>query len=178
MLRRLAIPFETVGPQVDETPLPLETPSDTALRLAIAKAQSVATMGSNALVIGSDQVADLKGTVIGKPKTHTKAIEQLQLMRGKSLVFHTGLALIDCLSKRVQSCVVPTVVTFRQLSDAEIEHYLRHENALDCAGSAKSESLGIALMASMQSNDPTALIGLPLIALCGMLQIEHYRVLE
>jgi septum formation protein len=177
LLQRLQIPFDISSPQVDETPLLHETPAQTALRLALAKAQDVASRHTDAWVIGSDQVADLAGVQIGKPGTRDRAREQLRLMRGKSLIFHTALALVRHQSESVQSVIVPTVVRFRDVTDSEIDAYLGRENALDCAGSAKSEGLGIALMASMESSDPTSLIGLPLIALTTMLAREGWRVL-
>lgn len=131
-----------------------------------------------ALIIGSDQVAELDGMPIGKPGTREAARRQLNAMRGRSLIFHSGVALIDADTGHSQSIVIPTTVVFREFGIVEIERYLNLEDALDCAGSAKSEGLGIALIASMQSDDPTALVGLPLIALCGMLRQEGFNVLE
>lgn len=157
--------------------MPNERPAHTAARLSLAKARSVANAFPDALIIGSDQVAELAGTPIGKPGDVAGARRQLQLMRGQTLVFHSGIALLNVVTGNVQSMIVPTTVRFRDFSDAEIEHYLKHEHALDCAGSAKSEGLGIALIAEMHSADPTALVGLPLIALTSMLDIEGFCVL-
>ena len=177
LLGRLQLTFDTVRPDADETPLAGETPAATALRLAVLKAHSVASRFPETLIIGSDQVADLGGSQIGKPGTRERASAQLRSMRGQTLVFHTALALLDATSGRVQSRIVPTIVKFRIYSDAEIETYLDRESALDCAGSAKSEGLGAALIASMASDDPTALIGLPLLALVDMLAAEGVKVL-
>ncbi len=177
LLARLQLAFETARPDVDETPLPEETPASTALRLAHLKAHSIATRFPQSLIIGSDQVADLDGRQIGKPGTRERARAQLVSMRGRTLVFHTALALLDAASGREQSRIVPTTVRFRTYSDVEIENYLDRESALDCAGSAKSEGLGAALIASMTSEDPTALIGLPLLALIDMLTAEGVQVL-
>lgn len=178
LLRRLRLPFEASRPDTDESPLPDERPAATALRLSIAKATSLASRFPGALIIGSDQVADLDGAAIGKPGTPERAREQLRAMRGRSLVFHSGIALMNGATGAIQSRVVPTTVRFRQYADHEIERYLELEPALDCAGSAKSEGLGIALIASMDSVDPTALVGLPLIALAEMLRNEHCPVLQ
>ena len=177
LLRRLQIPFDVVSPNVDESPLADEKPAETAIRLSVAKARSIAKVMPNCLIIGSDQVADLCGVHIGKPGTISGAREQLRAMRGHELVFHSGLAVINADTGAVQSRIVPTKVRFRDFADVEMEHYLKREDALDCAGSAKSEGLGIALIASMQSDDPTALIGLPLIALTEMLRNEGLDVL-
>lgn len=177
LLHRLKIPFTACKPDTDESPLAQETPPQTARRLSLAKARSVAADHPGALIIGSDQVAELDGHPIGKPGTYDAARQQLQTMRAKSLVFHSGIALINTDSGGTQSSIVATNVRFRNYSDAEIEHYLDNEDAIDCAGSAKSEGLGIALIESMQSDDPTALVGLPLIALCSMLGKEGYVVL-
>ena len=147
------------------------------MRLAIAKAQSLKKRFQDALVIGADQVADQNGIAVGKPGTRKRSFEQLQQMRGQILVFHSAIALLNTATDRIQSRIVATTVRFRELSNQEIENYLDRENALDCAGSAKSEGLGIALMTSMQSDDPTALIGLPLIALIDMLHAEGISVL-
>ena len=182
ILQRLQIPFQVLKPHADETPLPIETPAKTALRLAILKAKSVVSQFRDAaddtLIIGSDQVADLNGQHIGKPGTVERAFEQLKIMCGKQLVFHTALALIDAKSGRIQSANVATTVQFRDYSDDEIHHYLAHENVLDCAGSAKSEGLGAALIVRMSSDDPTALVGLPLLALVGMLRHEGVSALH
>ena len=177
LLQRLGFPFATASPETDESPLSAEKPAATALRLSIAKAQNVARRCPDALIIGADQVADHAGNPIGKPGSVERAREQLQAMRGQTLVFHSGLALVNSASGRVQSQVVSTTVRYRDYSDKEIEQYLAREDALDCAGSAKSEGLGIALVASMQSDDPTALIGLSLIAVVAMLRNENYPVL-
>ena len=168
LLGRLRIPFEVVSPKVDETPLTGESTLELALRLATAKAAAVAKDHPNAWVIGSDQVADLCGAAIGKPGNFERALAQLQLMRGQTVTFHTALCLMK--GEQQTSLNVPTEVTFRKLSDDVLESYLLAEEPYDCAGSAKSEGLGISLLESIQSNDPTALIGLPLIALSGLLR--------
>jgi len=175
LLSRLQLPFEAISPDIDETPLPGEAPEATALRLAREKAAAVARLRPGSLVIGSDQVATLDGLQIGKPGDHTRALAQLQLMRGRRVAFHTALCLWD--SRRdpaapdaVQLDNVQTFVTFRNLPDAELDAYLRIEQPYDCAGSAKNEGLGIALLERIDSSDPTALTGLPLIALTGMLR--------
>ena len=168
LLGRLRIPFEVVSPKVDETPLTGESTLELALRLATAKAVAVAKDHPNAWVIGSDQVADLCGAAIGKPGNFERALAQLQLMRGQKVTFHTALCLMK--GEQQTSLNVPTEVTFRKLSDDVLESYLLAEEPYDCAGSAKSEGLGISLLESIQSNDPTALIGLPLIALSGLLR--------
>lgn len=177
LLERLRAPFGTAVPDIDESALPGEAPRETALRLALAKARAVASIHPAALIIGSDQVADLGGQPLGKPGTHENAVGQLRAMRGQSVTFHTALCLLDAASGRHQLDNVPSVVHFRQLSDAQIERYLRLEQPYDCAGSAKVESLGIALVQRIDSDDPTALIGLPLMALNGMLQREQVEVL-
>ena len=170
MLERLRIPFEVQAPHVDETPAPKEAPADLALRLAVAKARAVAALHPHAVVIGSDQVADLDGEPIGKPGTHAKATEQLRAMRGKAVVFQTAVAVVNQATGYEGSALVPVTVRFRALTDAEIEHYLHTEQPYDCAGSAKSEALGIALLSAIESDDPTALIGLPLIKTCELLR--------
>lgn len=174
LLSRLHIPFETIAPDVNETPLPTESPEQTAIRLAKEKAFSITSRVPDALVIGSDQVATLDGEQIGKPGTHEKALSQLRKMRGRKVVFHTALCLWDGRSPptvgQVQVENVRTFVSFRDLSDHELEAYLRIEQPYDCAGSAKNEGLGIAIIESIESNDPTALTGLPMIALCSMLR--------
>jgi septum formation protein len=177
LLGRLQLPFETVRPDADETPVVGETPAATALRLALLKARSVARRFPDTLIIGSDQVADLAGSHIGKPGTRDRAREQLRRMRGQTLIFHTAVALLDAASGREQGRIVATTVQFRVFSDAQIEIYLDREPALDCAGSAKSEGLGAALIAKMNSDDPTALIGLPLLSLIDMLAAEGVAVL-
>ena len=168
LLERLRIPFDIVSPQVDETPLPGEGTVDLALRLAKAKAAAVAKDYPEAWIIGSDQVADLCGAAIGKPGNFERAMAQLQLMRGATVTFQTALCLMR---GDVETTVnIPTQVSFRKLSDDVLEAYLHAEEPYDCAGSAKSEGLGISLLESIKSDDPTALIGLPLIALSGLLR--------
>jgi len=170
MLERLRIPFDVQAPHVDETPGSQEAPAALALRLAIAKARAVATLHPHAVVIGSDQVADLDGEPIGKPGNHAKATEQLRAMRGKAVVFQTAVAVVNQATGYEGSALVPVTVRFRALTDIEIEHYLRTEQPYDCAGSAKSEALGIALLSAIESDDPTALVGLPLIKTCELLR--------
>lgn len=176
LLARLQIPFEVASPETDEAGLPGESPAATAERLSFAKARAVADHFPDALIIGSDQVAYLDNRRFGKPLTHDRAVEQLRLMRGRTVIFHTGLCLYNSASGNSQLCGVPTEVTFRQLTDAEIERYLEKEQPYHCAGSAKSEGLGISLLSGMRGDDPNALIGLPLIALCGMLRAEGIQV--
>ena len=161
--------FEIDAPEIDESPLLGETPADTALRLACAKAHAVAVRSPPALIIGSDQVAVLDGRALGKPGQHDNAVAQLAAMRGKSVVFHTALCVLNSASGSEQSANVPTTVHFRNYTDAQIERYLRLEQPYDCAGSAKIEGLGIALVERIESSDPTALIGLPLMLLTTML---------
>ena len=169
LLQRLQIPFEVASPDVDETPANQEAPENLARRLALAKAHAVAALFPTAVVIGSDQVADLHGLPLGKPGNHERATEQLQQMRGQTVLFHTAVAVV-CLESGFEACETAVVrVVFRDLTDDEIENYLRIEQPYDCAGSAKSEGLGIALLASIDSDDPTALIGLPLIRTCKMI---------
>ena len=170
LLQRLRLPFTVAAPAVDETPLPGEPPAQLAQRLALAKAHAVATLHPEAVVIGSDQVADLAGQPLGKPGDHTRATAQLQRMRGHTVVFHTAVAVVCHASGFVQTDLAPVRVRFRELSDAEIERYLRAEQPYDCAGSAKSEGLGISLLEAIDSDDPTALIGLPLIRTCRLLR--------
>jgi septum formation protein len=177
LLSRLRIPFETEAPNVDETPHPLESPKDLALRLALAKARAVAQKHPEAVVIGSDQVADLDGIPLGKPGNHTNAVLQLQKMRGKTVIFQTALSVICLASGYERTDLAAVKVQFRDLSDAEIESYLRAEEPYDCAGSAKSEGLGIALLASIDNDDPTALVGLPLIRTCQMLREAGVKLL-
>ena len=157
-------------PDLNETPLPGESPPQTALRLAAAKAAAIAAQTGPALIIGSDQVATLDGQQIGKPGDHEKALAQLQMMRGREVIFHTALCLLDSRDHSIQIENIQTAVQFRDLPDAELDTYLRIEQPYDCAGSAKNEGLGIALIASLRSEDPTALTGLPLIALTTMLR--------
>ena len=170
LLGRLRLPFTVDVPDIDETPLPGETPAATALRLAHAKAAAVAARHPGSLVIGSDQVATLDDAQIGKPGTHAAALAQLQAMRGREVVFHTALCLVDGRDSSAQVSDIQTVVKFRDLPDAELDAYLRIEQPYDCAGSAKNEGLGIAILERIDSTDPTALTGLPLIALTGMLR--------
>jgi septum formation protein len=177
LLERLRIPFDIVAPDVDETGLPGETPAATATRLALAKARAVAARFRGALVIGSDQVADADGAAISKPGDHASAIAQLSALSGRTIVFHTAVALVDAASGRAQQRLVDVRSTFRRLSPVAIEHYLRRELPYDCAGAVKSEALGIALFERIESDDPTALIGLPLIALTDMLRTEGIDVL-
>ncbi|OHC63041.1 MAG: septum formation protein Maf [Rhodocyclales bacterium GWA2_65_19] len=176
LLARLRLPFETVAPQTDEAALTDEAPAATARRLAEAKARAVAQIYPDALIIGSDQVAAQGNHRFGKPGRRENAIAQLRLMRGKEVVFHTGLCLLNAAANRAQVCCVDTHVGFRDLTDAEIEAYLDQEDALNCAGSAKSEGLGISLLAYLRGDDPNALVGLPLIALCDMLRAEGVRL--
>jgi septum formation protein len=176
LLERLRLPFTTVAPNVDETPLDGEPAVRTALRLAEAKARAVKTP-SAALVIGSDQVAELDGLHLGKPGEHAAAVRQLRAMRGNCVVFHTGLCLYNIESGRARLASVPTTVAFRNVSDEQIERYLVLERPYDCTGSARVETLGIALVERIESEDPTALIGLPLIALVSMLQAEGVAVI-
>ncbi len=177
LLERLKIPFEVFAPNVDETPLPGETPEQTATRLAEAKARAGEANFPDALIIGSDQVATLGGLQLGKPHTHDNATRQLRMMRGRSVIFNTALCLYNSQTGSVQNRLVPFTVTFRDLSDTQIEHYLTKEQPYNCAGSAKSEGLGIALIARMEGDDPNALIGLPMIALIDMLQNEGFAVI-
>ena len=170
LLERLHIPFETARPEVDETPLPDETPDATANRLALEKALAVAPRFDDALVIGSDQVAHIGSEVLGKPGTVERAHAQLRRMSGQTVVFHTALALVNTRTGARTVASVPTEVRFRTLSEAEIVRYVEKEMPLDCAGSAKSEGLGITLLDALSGDDPTALIGLPLIALSRMLR--------
>lgn len=174
LLERLKIPFEVVAPEVDETPLAKETPAELVLRLAKAKAQVVAKQYPNSWVIGSDQVADFLGAAIGKPMDHERAMAQLQLMRGETITFRSGI----CLMKGDQHYLnsVDTEVSFRKLSDDAIERYLLTEKPYDCAGSAKSEGLGISLVSAIRSEDPTALVGLPLITLSSFLMQAGFQI--
>ena len=170
LLQRLRIPFEVAAPDVDETPLPGESPRDLALRLSLAKARAVAARFPQAVVIGSDQVADLHGEPLGKPGNHANAVAQLRRMRGHTVVFQTALSVVCLETGFAQSALAPVQVLFRDLSNAEIEAYLQAEQPYDCAGSAKSEGLGISLLERIDSDDPTALIGLPLIRTCQLLR--------
>jgi septum formation protein len=177
LLTRLQLPFSCVTPDVDESALAHELPQETALRLAQVKAKKVALDNPNALIIGCDQVATLDNIQLGKPLTHENATKQLRLMRGREVVFHSALCLYNPLTLKMQAEVVPYVVTFRDLSDAQIESYLIKEQPYQCAGSAKSEGLGIAIIAKMTGEDPNALIGLPLIKLVSMLFNEGVNVI-
>jgi len=170
LLERLRLPFEVHAPDVDETPRAGEAPAALAQRLALAKAQAVSAAHPDAVVIGSDQVADLDGAPLGKPGTHDRAVEQLRAMRGRSVVFQTAIAVVRASTGYVGTALAPVTVRFRALSDAEIEHYLCTEQPYDCAGSAKCETLGIALLDAISSDDPTALVGLPLIRTCALLR--------
>lgn len=174
LLSRLQLPFDVAVPDIDESPLPGEAPSATALRLAREKAAAVAAKLPGSIVIGSDQVATLDGEQIGKPGNHAKALAQLQTMRGREVIFHTALCVWDGRAEHPDSAAqladIQTRVTFRDLPDAELDAYLRIEQPYDCAGSAKNEALGIAILERIDSTDPTALTGLPLIALTGMLR--------
>ena len=176
LLTRLELPFEVARPEVDETPEPGETPVALAERLALAKAQALAAREPDALIIGSDQVAYLGDEIFGKPGTVERAVAQLQRMRGQAVVFHTAVALLNTRSGQTQVCGVPTTVRFRDLSDDEIVRYVDKEQPLDCAGAAKVERLGISLLEALAGDDPTALIGLPLIALSRMLRAEGLRL--
>lgn len=170
LLQRLRLPFDTDAPQVDETPRLGEPPAALALRLALEKAREVASRHPDAVVIGADQVADLAGQAIGKPGTHGRAVAQLQALRGRRVVFHTAVAVVRADTGFERALLAPVTVQFRALDDAEIERYLRLEQPYDCAGSAKCETLGIALLDGIESDDPTALVGLPLIRTCALLR--------
>jgi len=178
LLARLRLPFECVAPQVVEDPQPGETPADTALRLAVLKARSVAPRFPGAIIIGSDQVASCEGARLGKPGTRANALRQLEYLSGKTADFDTAVSVLDAASGAQRSRVVPCRVSFRLLERDQIEAYLDLEQPYDCAGSAKSEGLGIALLARIQSEDPTALIGLPMIALTELLAESGVAVLS
>jgi septum formation protein len=177
LLQKLLIPFNSISPKIDETALTGEKPHQTALRLAQEKAKKIGAEYPHALVIGCDQVATLDGVELGKPGNHQHATKQLQLMRGREVTFHSALCLYNAATGNMQADVVPYLVRFRQLSDAQIDNYLNKEQPYQCAGSAKSEGLGIALMERMIGEDPNALIGLPLIKLITMLQNEGIGVI-
>ena len=177
LLQKLEIPFRSISPRVDETPLDSEKPHETALRLAQVKARKIGDEYPHALVIGCDQVATLDGEQLGKPLNHTNATKQLQKMRGREVTFHSALCLYNAATGNMQAEVVPYIVRFRQLSDEQIENYLNKEQPYQCAGSAKSEGLGIALIERMIGEDPNALIGLPLIKLINMLKNENIEVI-
>ena len=177
LMERLRVPFSVAAPHVDETPLPGEAPKALALRLALAKAKAVAALHPEAVVIGSDQVADLAGQPLGKPGEHERAVAQLRQMRAQTVIFQTALAVV-CLATGFEKVDLAEVrVVFRDLSDDEIEAYLRAEQPYDCAGSAKSEGLGIALLESIDNDDPTALIGLPLIRTARLLRQAGVKLL-
>ncbi len=176
LLQRLGVPFESWSPDVDETPRPSEPPRETAIRLARVKAEAGARKFPSAWIIGSDQVADLDGRPLGKPGTFENARQQLRDVSGHSVLFHTALCVWNARLERRHERLVTTDVAFRRLTEAEIERYLEREHALDCAGSAKSEGLGISLLSRLGGEDPTALVGLPLIALASMLRAEGFDV--
>lgn len=177
LLERLRIPFEVAAPDVDETPLPSESPQQLACRLAMSKARAVAAQFPACVVIGSDQVADLDGHSLGKPGNHARAVAQLHEMRGQTVIFQTAVAVVCLETGFAQMDLAQVKVKFRDLTDAEIETYLRAETPYDCAGSAKSEGLGIALLESIDNDDPTALVGLPLIRTCRMIQAAGVKLL-
>lgn len=177
LLQKLLIPFNSISPNVDESALAGEKPQETALRLAQEKAKKIGNEYPHALVIGCDQVATLGGEQLGKPLNHNNATKQLQKMRGREVVFHSALCLYNAATGNMQAVVVPYLVKFRQLSDDQIESYLTKEQPYHCAGSAKSEGLGIALIERMLGEDPNALIGLPLIKLITMLHNEGINVI-
>lgn len=177
LLGRLGLPFQVANPRTDESALPGEPPEAMALRLSEAKARALAEIHPDALIIGSDQVATVDGKIYGKPGNHERAVAQLRALSGKTVNFFTGLCLYNARTGVAEVRGVPTLVTFRELTDAEIENYLQREPAYNCAGSAKSEGLGIALLSSMQGSDPNALIGLPLIALCDLLRNQGVAIL-
>lgn len=172
ILSKLGLPFTVCAPNVDESPRADEAPAELALRLAIAKARAVLPTRQHALVIGSDQVAVCNDAILGKPRTHDNAVKQLRATSGQTITLYTGLALVNSESGRLQSDVVPFRVVMRKLSDSQIENYLRKEQPYDCAGSVKSERLGVALFERFEGDDPNALIGLPLIRLVRMLETE------
>ena len=177
LLARLKIPFDTASPEVDETPRAGERPADLAVRLALEKAREVASRHPEAVVIGSDQVADLYGEPLGKPGSHERAVVQLRRLSGQTVIFQTALAVVCQASGFEQSDIAAVRVVFRELGDDEIERYLRAEQPYDCAGSAKSEGLGIALLERIDNDDPTALVGLPLIRTCRMIRAAGVHVL-
>ena len=177
LLQKLQLPFNSISPHIDETPLEGEKPHETALRLAQEKARKIGHDYPHALVIGCDQVATLDGEQLGKPLNHNNATRQLQRMRGREVKFHSALCLYNAVTGNMQAEVVPYLVRFRQLTDDQIENYLNKEQPYHCAGSAKSEGLGIALIERMLGEDPNALIGLPLIKLINMLQVEGVSVI-
>lgn len=169
LLQRLGLAFDCIDPGVEETALEGESPAGSAVRLAIAKARAGAARHRDALIIGADQVAHCGAQRFGKPRTHERAVQQLAQASARTVQFDTAVALLDARSGVLDCRVVPTRVAFRELTRAQIEDYLRREQPYDCAGSAKVEGLGIALITRVESEDPTALIGLPLIALSELL---------
>ncbi len=177
LLQRLLLDFEVFSPAIDESQLTNERPEQTALRLAQLKAKKIAETHPDAIIIGCDQVATLDGIQLGKPGNHENAIEQLRMMRGKQVTFHSALCLYNAQTQHMQAEVVPYIVEFRNLSDTQIDRYLSIEKPYNCAGSAKSEGLGIALISAMHGEDPNALIGLPLIKLITMLTSENIHVI-
>jgi len=177
ILDKLGVDFDTASPETDETALADETPQQLVERLSIAKAKAVADKVSDALVIGSDQVSVINGEIIGKPHTHENAVKQLQNASGKTVTFYTGLCLYNSATQQYQSEVVPFNVVFRDLSDQQIECYLRKEEPYNCAGSFKSEALGIVLFEKLEGEDPNTLMGLPLIRLIKMLDKEQFTIL-
>lgn len=178
LLERLRLPFVVAVPGIDEQPVAHETAAESAVRLAEAKARAVAASHPNHLIIGSDQIAECAGAAVGKPRDRAHALAMLRAMRGKTVVFHTGLALLNSRSGRVQIALVDVTSTLRALDDAELEAYLDRDQPFDCAGAVRIETLGIALFTRVASDDPTALIGLPLIALCDMLAAEGVALLQ
>ena len=177
LLQRLFLDFEVFSPDIDESQLTNERPEQTALRLAQLKAKKIAETHPDAIIIGCDQVATLDGIQLGKPGNHENAIKQLRTMRGKQVTFHSALCLYNAQTQHMQAEVVPYIVEFRNLSDTQIDRYLSIEKPYNCAGSAKSEGLGIALISAMHGEDPNALIGLPLIKLITMLTAENIHVI-
>jgi septum formation protein len=177
LLERLKIPFEVMAPEVDETPRPGEMPEKLVERLAVEKAQKIAGQMPGTLVIGSDQVAVYNGSIVGKPHSHDKAVEQLRSASGRTVTLYTGLVLVNADTQGVQCEVIPYRVTFRALTEAQIESYLRQEQPYSCAGSVKSEGLGIALLEKFEGDDPNTLIGLPLIRLVRMLENEGVKII-
>jgi septum formation protein len=172
LLERLGMPFTVVTPDIDERPQAHETPPATVERLAVSKARTVCRDCRNALIIGADQIAVHDGNIVGKPRDHAQAVQQLRAASGSAVTLYTGVALINSETTHVQSAVVPFRVVFRQLTDRQIEDYLRREQPYDCTGAVKVEGLGIALLERMEGDDPSALIGLPLIRLVQMLEKE------
>ena len=177
LLSHLQIPFTCISPDIDETPLSNELPQQTALRLAQEKAKKVGVTHADALIIGCDQVATLDNQQLGKPLNHENATRQLRMMRGREVTFYSALCLYNAATRNIQAEVVPYIVKFRNLTDTQIESYLLKEQPYHCAGSAKSEGLGIAIIERMIGDDPNALIGLPMIALVTMLQNEGLAVI-